>query len=250
MSAGDVPAAVRPCVPVLATPGGSPPSPEGPWAVIRVQDTGIGIAAERMEHIWRPFEQADAGYTRPHEGTGLGLTISRSLARLMGGDLVAHSEPGAGSTFFLVLPTAKAGRARMPDRRGRERHGQNRARSGWNRAELKRDYEILREELERAVRRRAERPFSRLSAFQRPFFDPRGSTGRPRRRRTWELGSVSLSPAALWRRTADGSGRRALWAAGAPSSSHFRPRQDRRNEQAAEADGPQKEMILAPTAPA
>ncbi|CAN5670810.1 hypothetical protein BH23GEM6_BH23GEM6_26210 [soil metagenome] len=219
----------------------------GPWIVIRIEDTGVGISPEQMESIWRPFEQADAGHTRSSEGAGLGLTISRSLARLMGGDLMAYSESGAGSTFLLVLPAADAEEApatsELRERRGHERrtpgislvgsavlteierilvgyvarlrtdpdlpwarsmseaeledhaatllvdiaeaigaieeaagapsplvrdsqaiqqivsqrHGERRAEHGWSPGEVRRDYQILREELERAVRRKAER---------------------------------------------------------------------------------------------
>ncbi|HEV2149246.1 MAG TPA: PAS domain S-box protein [Longimicrobiaceae bacterium] len=78
---------------------------DGPWAYIRVQDTGIGIAPQEVESMFRPFVQAEQGHTRTQGGTGLGLTISRQLARLMGGDLAAESEVGRGSTFTLWLPT-------------------------------------------------------------------------------------------------------------------------------------------------
>jgi PAS domain S-box-containing protein len=77
-------------------------------AYIRVQDTGIGVPTEQIENIFHPFTQVDQGHTRSYEGTGLGLTISLQLARLMGGDLTAASEPGAGSTFTLWLPTGTA----------------------------------------------------------------------------------------------------------------------------------------------
>ena len=75
-------------------------------AELSVGDTGIGIAADQLARIFEPFVQVRAELTRPHEGTGLGLAISRDLARGMGGDLTATSEPGAGSTFRMLLPRA------------------------------------------------------------------------------------------------------------------------------------------------
>jgi PAS domain S-box-containing protein len=83
---------------------------------IRVEDTGSGIAAERLAAIFDAFEQADMTHTRQHGGTGLGLAISRRLARLMGGDLTARSTPGAGSAFSLWLPAAPAGALLGPER--------------------------------------------------------------------------------------------------------------------------------------
>jgi PAS domain S-box-containing protein len=71
---------------------------------IDVRDTGEGIAAEHLERIFDPFVQADQRLTRTHDGVGLGLAISRDLARGMGGDLTAVSTPGEGSTFTLTLP--------------------------------------------------------------------------------------------------------------------------------------------------
>jgi signal transduction histidine kinase len=88
--------------------GGTALSGNGPWMCLEVEDTGIGMSAEELGKVFRPFVQADAGRTRLAGGTGLGLTISRQLARLMGGDLVARSEPGRGSCFTLWLPAAQA----------------------------------------------------------------------------------------------------------------------------------------------
>jgi signal transduction histidine kinase len=74
------------------------------WTCISVIDTGSGISREQLDTIFEPFVQGARGYTRPHGGTGLGLTISRSLAQMMNGELTVDSEPGKGSTFTLWLP--------------------------------------------------------------------------------------------------------------------------------------------------
>jgi signal transduction histidine kinase len=74
------------------------------WLALRVTDTGIGIHAENLERIFSPFVQGDRGHTRRTDGTGLGLTISRRLARLMHGDVVVQSVLGEGSAFTLWLP--------------------------------------------------------------------------------------------------------------------------------------------------
>ena len=88
-------------VKVVADVGGRP-------LRIDVIDTGIGIAPERLEAIFEAFTQAEATTERRFGGTGLGLTISRSLLRLMGADLKAHSNPGQGSTFSITFPASAA----------------------------------------------------------------------------------------------------------------------------------------------
>ena len=85
-------------------PTGGGNDPRGLWTYFSVEDTGIGIAPDFMTRIFQPFSQGDSGYKRAHGGTGLGLTISRRLARLMDGDLTVESVQGEGSTFTVWLP--------------------------------------------------------------------------------------------------------------------------------------------------
>jgi signal transduction histidine kinase len=78
-------------------------------ATITVADTGIGIAPERLQAIFDPFIQVGRALNRPHDGVGLGLSISRDLAAGMGGTLTANSELGVGSSFHVTLARGGAG---------------------------------------------------------------------------------------------------------------------------------------------
>jgi signal transduction histidine kinase/CheY-like chemotaxis protein len=78
------------------------------WLEMRVSDSGPGIAPEKLDRLFTPYDQTDESIARTHGGTGLGLALSRELARLMGGELTVESELGAGSTFVLHVPLARA----------------------------------------------------------------------------------------------------------------------------------------------
>ena len=81
--------------------------PERATVRVSVKDTGIGMTAEQQSRVFESFSQADASTTRRYGGTGLGLTISRQMVGLMGGEIGVESEPGVGSAFFFTLPLKK-----------------------------------------------------------------------------------------------------------------------------------------------
>ena len=91
--------------------GPAPGDGAPPFLVYTVTDTGDGVKSDDAERIFEPFVQGEAGLTRPHGGTGLGLPISRRLARLMGGDVTVEPA-GTGAVFALRLPAGTPG----PDR--------------------------------------------------------------------------------------------------------------------------------------
>jgi signal transduction histidine kinase len=80
--------------------------------VFEVEDTGIGLSAEQIEGLFRPFVQADAGTPCAFGGSGLGLALARRLCRLMGGELDVRSVIGVGSCFRITLPDAPTDAAR------------------------------------------------------------------------------------------------------------------------------------------
>jgi len=77
---------------------------KGDWIVFRVSDTGIGMTREQQDRVFEAFSQADASTARDFGGTGLGLTITKTFCRMMGGDVTLTSEPSKGTTFIIRLP--------------------------------------------------------------------------------------------------------------------------------------------------
>lgn len=79
------------------------------FVALRISDTGIGIDADDIEKLGRPFEQVESQHAKTHEGTGLGLALSRSLIELHGGTLTIESEPGVGTQVTITLPVSQNG---------------------------------------------------------------------------------------------------------------------------------------------
>ncbi len=79
--------------------------PDASWIYFAISDTGVGLSAEQIQHLFKEFTQADASITRQYGGTGLGLVLSRNYCRMMGGDITVESAGlGHGSTFTIRLP--------------------------------------------------------------------------------------------------------------------------------------------------
>ena len=76
----------------------------GSLITFRVSDTGIGMTPEQVARLFQAFEQADSSTSKKYGGTGLGLMLSRTFCRMMGGDLTVESTPGQGTTFTARLP--------------------------------------------------------------------------------------------------------------------------------------------------
>ncbi|MDP2430691.1 MAG: PAS domain S-box protein [Pseudomonadota bacterium] len=112
-----------------------------------VQDSGTGIAPEKLPSLFQAFEQADVSTTRKHGGTGLGLAITRRLASLMGGEVGVESTPGRGSTFWFTVRLSR-GHGVLPDApeaRGESAESELRRRRSGARLLLAEDNAINRE---------------------------------------------------------------------------------------------------------
>lgn len=82
--------------------------------LFEVSDTGVGISDTQLSNLFKPFSQADASYTRKYGGTGLGLALSRNLARELGGDLTLHhSDLGQGATFWITIDPGKVNKQQV-----------------------------------------------------------------------------------------------------------------------------------------
>jgi PAS domain S-box-containing protein len=147
-----------------------------------VQDTGVGVPRDKLQGLFQPFEQADISTTRRFGGTGLGLTITRRLTGLMGGECGAASEPGVGSTFWFAagaFPRPRAGVARGRRSRARGRGGAAPASFGQARA---------------AGRGRPGQPDGRDGPAGGHRLEYRRGRRRPRRRRQGDRDAVRPDP--------------------------------------------------------
>jgi hypothetical protein len=87
---------------------------EGDMLQFRIADTGIGMTPEQIERLFQPFTQADSSTTRQYGGTGLGLSITQRFCEMMGGEIAVTSEPGAGTSFTVLLPAKVAEGVLLP----------------------------------------------------------------------------------------------------------------------------------------
>ena len=86
------------------------------WLLVKVTDTGIGIPKNKQEALFDEFVQADGSITRKYGGTGLGLTISKNLVSIMGGEIGVDSEEGEGSSFYFQIPVLPSSHFELQDR--------------------------------------------------------------------------------------------------------------------------------------
>jgi CheY-like chemotaxis protein len=123
------------------------PQEPAQWC-IRVADEGVGIPKEKQKLIFQPYEQADETIHQNFGGTGLGLTISRRITELMGGDIEVWSEPGQGSAFTVTLPLVEQASAR-PEEQPRDERKEYAAFPAERRVLLMEDSEINQMIMER-----------------------------------------------------------------------------------------------------
>lgn len=96
-------------------PDRSPINPETQYLCLEISDSGIGIPEERWHLLFRPFQQIDSSLTRKHEGTGLGLALTKRLAELHGGTLSFNSVANQGSIFRIWLPLIESVKSDSPE---------------------------------------------------------------------------------------------------------------------------------------